>query len=912
MEKLVLIDGHSIMNRAFYGMPDLTNSAGVHTGAVYGFLNILFRILDEEKPEYLAVAFDVHAPTFRHKVYPAYKGTRHPMPEELNEQIPIMKEVLQAMQIPIYEQEGLEADDILGTLAKKAQAQGMEAVIVSGDRDLLQICDERIMVRMPKTKKGETTVENYTPEDVRQVYHVTPKEYIEVKALQGDASDNVPGVPKVGPKTATRLIETYHSVDGVYVHLEEISKKSLHDTLKENEEQARLSLFLVTIKTDADVTLDQEKARIDLSSSHSSFYNKESFRLFTELGFRNYLSRFDSSFGQDEEKDSVLLWDESSWDVLMQSSREEGKAIGIFLVADPVPGSSTGEQSLVGAAFSDGKNAFWFPVNKEEEGQKLTSLFVQFRKSGKMLSVFDIKSQFSFWGIEEDEFQDGIHLDSFFDVLLGAYLINPLKSDYEPEDVASEYLGETITGEKQFLGKKTYREKWNEENELSFVQNQDHEKSGQTVEDYAAKTAKTLSLEAPVIKQKLKEEGMLSLYETVELPLSYILYDMQKLGIRVIREKLKEYGKQLTGRIEELRNTIYEEAGHEFNIASPKQLGHVLFEELHLPYGKKTKTGYSTAADVLEKLAPDYPIVDHILEYRALTKLKSTYADGLETCIARDSRIHTTFHQTITATGRISSTEPNLQNIPMRTDLGRTIRKVFVPEDGWSFVDADYSQIELRILASMSNDEALIEAYRENRDIHRTTASKVFHTPYDKVTDQQRRNAKAVNFGIVYGISSFGLSQNLSISREEAKDYIESYFHMFPGVKKFLDEEVSLAKERGYSVTMFGRRRPIPELKSSQYMQRQFGERVAMNAPIQGTGADIMKIAMIRVWEELHRRKLSSRMILQIHDELLIETAKGEEEEVKKIVEEGMKGAAHLTVPLEVDVHEGSDWYEAK
>ena len=430
--------------------------------------------------------------------------------------------------------------------------------------------------------------------------------------------------------------------------------------------------------------------------------------------------------------------------------------------------------------------------------------------------------------------------------------------------------------------------------------------------EFAAQISDTLVREAEPVRKKLEEEGMLELYEKVELPLTYILYDMQRIGIRVVPEKLAAYGDQLTGRIAELEKSIHEKAGHSFNIASPKQLGQVLFEEMQLPGGKKTKSGFSTAADVLDKLAPDYPIVEEVLEYRALTKLKSTYADGLQAFIADDSRIHTTFHQTITATGRISSTDPNLQNIPMRTELGRAIRKVFIPSEGYCFTDADYSQIELRILASLSGDEALIEAYRENRDIHRTTASRVFHTPFEEVTDLQRRNAKAVNFGIVYGISSFGLSQNLSISRGEAKEYINEYFRMFPGIKVFLDEEVSEAKEKGYSVTMFGRRRPIPELGSSNFMQRQFGERVAMNAPIQGTGADIMKIAMIRVFEALHRQGLSSRLILQIHDELLIETKAGEEEKVAQILRDGMMGAAKLLVPLEIDCHTGADWYEAK
>ena len=923
MDKLVLIDGHSILNRAFYGMPDLTNAAGLHTGAVYGFLKILFKILDEEKPQYLTVAFDVHAPTFRHEAFADYKGTRHAMPDELREQVPLVKKVLEAMGIAICERAGLEADDILGTIAKKAQAGGMEVTLVSGDRDLLQIADEHIQIRIPKTKKGQTVIENYYAKDVLEALQVTPAEFIQVKALQGDSSDNIPGVPKVGPKTATDLIVRYHSVDGVYEHLQEITKKGLHDTLAQNEEQARMSLFLATIRTDAEVSLDPEKARI------GNFYTPEAFRLYTELGFKNLLSRFsmesvaaasgsmdgaDGASGERKEAVRIVIGEKEAKELLQKwtsGGEEDGAApwIGVY----PFYDRNGGENVLLGAALSCRREKIFLPAAGEKEvlsAETLIRYLTELRRTalnGKIrLAVFDLKSQFDFFGMEEEELKDGIHLDGMFDVLLGAYLLNPLKNDYEPEDAASEYLGETLPGRQQFAGKSSIAEL------LSGTGKEEGPAGLSAAAEFAAQISDTLVREAEPVRKKLEEEGMLELYEKVELPLTYILYDMQRIGIRVVPEKLAAYGDQLTGRIAELEKSIHEKAGHSFNIASPKQLGQVLFEEMQLPGGKRTKSGFSTAADVLDKLAPDYPIVEEVLEYRALTKLKSTYADGLQAFIADDSRIHTTFHQTITATGRISSTDPNLQNIPMRTELGRAIRKVFIPSEGYCFTDADYSQIELRILASLSGDEALIEAYRENRDIHRTTASRVFHTPFEEVTDLQRRNAKAVNFGIVYGISSFGLSQNLSISRGEAKEYINEYFRMFPGIKVFLDEEVSEAKEKGYSVTMFGRRRPIPELGSSNFMQRQFGERVAMNAPIQGTGADIMKIAMIRVFEALHRQGLSSRLILQIHDELLIETKAGEEEKVAQILRDGMMGAAKLLVPLEIDCHTGADWYEAK
>ena len=904
-EKLVLIDGHSILNRAFYGMPDLTNAAGLHTGAVYGFLNILFRILDEEKADYLTVAFDVHAPTFRHEAFEAYKGTRHAMPEELREQVPLIKKVLAAMNIKTVEQAGLEADDILGTLARKSEALGMEVTLVSGDRDLLQIASDHILIRIPKTKKGETIVENYHASDVKEALGVTPSEFIEVKALQGDTSDNIPGVPKVGPKTATELIQKYHSVDGVYAHLDEITKKSLHENLAANEELARLSLFLATIKTDADVELDKEKAAI------TDFYTKEAFEIFTELGFKNLLKRFDTSTARSVREKGAPLQIEKAG-----GASEAEEVFRKALAAEEIAVFPVFDSSLLAVALCIGDTAYWIPAESGQltldqllggASQRPDAAFIsdglarirkEAKKGGHIIDVFDIKKQYPVWQADRSEFEDGIRLDGIFDLLLGAYLINPLKNDYEPEDVASEYLQTAIVGKKQLLGKQSFAEKLAENEE--------------EVMRYACMSAHALLKAAPLIREKLRGMDMWDLYEKTELPLSYILYDMQRLGIRILPDKLKEYGDRLVGRIDELEKEIHEEAGVVFNIASPKQLGEILFEKMGLPGGKKTKTGYSTAADVLEKLSPDYPIVEKILEYRGLTKLKATYADGLSVFIGSDSRIHTTFNQTITATGRISSTDPNLQNIPMRTELGRAIRKVFVPKDGYIFTDADYSQIELRILASMSGDEALIEAFNENKDIHRMTASRVFHTPFEEVTDLQRRNAKAVNFGIVYGISSFGLSQDLSISRKEAAKYIEDYFAMFPGIKGFLDGRVEFARKNGYSVTLFGRRRPIPELKSSNFMQRQFGERVAMNAPIQGTGADIMKIAMIRVWEELRRRRMKSELILQIHDELLIETAPGEEEAVIEVLKSGMTGAADLAVRLEADAHTGSDWYEAK
>ncbi len=922
-EKLVLIDGHSILNRAFYGLPDLTNSEGLHTNAVYGFLNIMFRILEEEKPNYLAVAFDVHAKTFRHQMYEAYKGTRKPMPEELREQVPLMKEVLRAMKVQILEKEGFEADDVLGTLARKAEHAGIEVALVSGDRDLLQIASDHVKIRIPKTKMGRTEIEDYYAADVKERLRVTPTQFIELKALMGDTADNIPGVPKVGEKTATELMLTYGSIDEIYAHIDEISKKSIRETLAENRALADLSKTLATIKTDCEVSLDYDAAKAE------GYYTPEAFALFKKLEFKNMLSRFEEG----SKTGNAKLWEEQ---VVLERQEDLARLL------EQAKGAEIGFQPLlehgkilaVAISVDDSKVYFYIPAKVKEEARQMSlfdfmsvaeetkygfsevsqdgakgkksakngadqataqdeeALKVLLREASKKLylSTFDIKHEYAFLDQESTE--------RYFDVLIAAYLLNPLKSDYEMDVIASEHLGIMIPGKVETFGKKSY--------ELAM------EEDAEKVRDYLCACACAARKVAPVLRQKLADGGMEKLMNEVEMPLSLVLYDMEREGVIAKREELKAYGEALMSRIGELEKSIHEKAGKEFNILSPKQLGEILFEDMKLPGGKKTKTGYSTAADVLEKLAPEYPIVNEILEYRGLTKLKSTYADGLAACIEADGRIHTNFNQTITATGRISSTDPNLQNIPMRMELGRRIRKVFVPAKDHVFLDADYSQIELRILAHMSGDAQLIEAYHMDQDIHRITASKVFHVPFEEVTSLQRRNAKAVNFGIVYGISSFGLSQDLSITPKEAAAYIEQYFQTYPGIKGFLDECVQSAKTRGYSVTMFGRRRPIPELASSNFMQRSFGERIAMNSPIQGTAADIIKIAMVKVWKALKDAGLQSKLILQVHDELIIEARKDEAEKARKILEDCMKSAADLAVELVVDVHEGDNWYDAK
>lgn len=869
-EKIVLIDGHSILNRAFYGLPDLTNAEGLHTNAIYGFLTIMFKILEEEKPEYLTVAFDVHAPTFRHEMYDAYKGTRKPMADELRQQVPVIKEVLGAMGIKTIEQAGLEADDLLGTISRRSEERGMEVSVISGDRDLLQLATEHVKIRIPKTRQGRTEVEDYYSEDVKNRYQVTPLEFIDLKALMGDTSDNIPGVPSIGEKTAARIITEYHSIENAYAHVEELKPPRASKALKEHWELAVMSKTLATIEVHADFAYDFEEARL------GNIYTEEAYAYFQRLQFKNLLSKFDVTAPANSVEDHfrVIESKTEATEIFRKAAQADCVGAAIFKDLENVLPLFVQEAGVGGIALSfSQEDILCIRCNAELSGEWLLKELEMIAEKTNRFVVFDLKAQMEFLKIQRK--------DNCFDATVAAYLLNPLKSDYTYEDVAREQL-DLILEDKTDLTTKVC---------------------------YEAYTAYASSAK---LEKRLKEDGLWSLFEEIEMPLVFTLYDMEKNGVKVEAEALKLYGDQLGDKNVELEKEIYEDANETFNINSPKQLGVVLFENMKIPGGRKTKTGYSTAADVLEKLAPEYPIVAKILEYRQLTKLKSTYADGLAGYIQEDGRIHGKFNQTVTATGRISSTEPNLQNIPVRVELGRMIRKVFVPEEGYVFVDADYSQIELRVLAHCSGDEQLIKAYREEADIHRITASQVFHVPFDEVTDLQRRNAKAVNFGIVYGISSFGLSQDLSITRKEAAKYIEDYFHTYPGIKAFLDDAVAHAKENGYVKTLFGRRRPVPELASSNFVQRSFGERVAMNAPIQGTAADIMKIAMIGVNKRLKEQKLKSRLVLQVHDELLIEAYHAEIDTVKEILREEMEQAASLDVPLEIDMHTGNNWYEAK
>ena len=868
--KIVLIDGHSILNRAFYGLPDLTNAEGLHTNAIYGFLTIMFKLLEEEKPEYLTVAFDVHAPTFRHKMYAEYKGTRKPMADELRQQVPVIKEVLHAMGVKTIECAGLEADDLIGTLSNRCENEGMEVTVISGDRDLLQLATEHVKIRIPKTKQGKTEIEDYYAKDVEERYQVTPKEFIDLKALMGDTADNIPGVPSIGEKTATKIITQYHSIEEAHEHVDELKPPRASRALSEHWDLAVLSKELATINVKADFPYELSEAKL------GNLYTEDAYIFFQKLEFKNLLSRFDVSAPANKVEDGFKIIDSKSEAEKVFVQAEEASTIGAVIFKDlenvlPLFADQAGLGGI-GLCFSK-EESYCIKVEKDITGEWLLKKLADVAEKAETYAMFHLKESMEQVTIRNQA--------NCFDISVAAYLLNPLKNNYTWEDVAREHLGLMIDEKIDQDMKACYE---------SYV-------------NYAS---------VEVLRQKLRDTKMDTLFRDIEMPLVFTLFDMEQNGIRVEADALKQYGDQLAGKIAELEKEIYEEAGETFNINSPKQLGVVLFENMKLPGGRKTKTGYSTAADVLEKLAPEHPVVAKILEYRQYTKLKSTYADGLANYIQDDGRIHGKFNQTITATGRISSTEPNLQNIPVRMELGRLIRKVFIPEEGYRFVDADYSQIELRVLAHCSGDEHLIQAYKEQSDIHRITASQVFHIPFDEVTPQQRRNAKAVNFGIVYGISSFGLSQDLSITRKEAAKYIDDYFATYPGIKTFLDHAVTHAKEEGYVVTLFGRRRPVPELSSSNFMQRSFGERVAMNSPIQGAAADIIKIAMIRVNQRLKDQKMKSRLVLQVHDELLIEAYEPELDEVQNILKEEMEHAAELKVPLEIDMHTGDNWYEAK
>ena len=876
MNKLLLIDGNSIMNRAFYGIPDMTTNDGRHTNAIYGFLNIILKVIEEEQATHICVAFDLKKKTFRHEMYEAYKGTRKGMPEELHEQMPRIKEILQAMHIRIVEQEGFEADDLIGTLSKKGEREGFAVTILSGDRDLLQLATDTVLVRSPKTKHGKTEVEDYYAKNVVETYGVTPLIFIDMKGLMGDTSDNIPGVPGIGEKTAAKLLAEYGDLDGVYAAVDSMKASRMKQNLIENKDLAYLSKTLATIKLDCPIPFEFSEA-----TYHDPF-NAEAYTLFEDLELKSFYKRFSVEKKEELTFETVLIDDIDGYNALLAKLQKAKEVSFAWITQDG--------EALGVAVCMDLEHVYLIRFMMFiTEAMVADNLLALSRDYQVQLACMHVKKLLSFLDFHEE--------DAVFDAGLAAYLLQPNQSEYEYDTLAKVYLDVTLPSEKEMLGKE----------KLGYFSFED-----ERVQKWMAYQAIVPYKIKSVLREKLKETGMESLYDEMELPCLYALYEMEKNGIRVDGEALHQYGKKLRTRIEELTAEIHAMAGEEFNINSPKKLGEILFEKLGLKNGKKTKTGYSTSAEVLEKLKNAHPIIPKILEYRQLTKLNSTYAEGLAGYIRADGRIHGKFHQTVTVTGRISSADPNLQNIPTRMPLGREIRKVFIPEEGSVFVDADYSQIELRVLAHMSGDAALIAAYQADEDIHAITASQVFDVPLDQVDSTLRRKAKAVNFGIVYGISSFGLGQDLDISRKEAEGYIEKYFATYGKVKEFLDRTVEDAKKNGYTVTMFGRRRPIPELASSNFMTRSFGERAAMNAPVQGTAADIIKIAMVRVNRRLKKEHLQSKLVLQIHDELIIETKKEEVEIVQKILVQEMMHAADLAVPLLVDANVGDSWYDAK
>lgn len=876
MNKLLLIDGNSIMNRAFYGIPDMTTNDGRHTNAIYGFLNIILKVIEEEQATHICVAFDLKKKTFRHEMYEAYKGTRKGMPEELHEQMPRIKEILQAMHIRIVEQEGFEADDLIGTLSKKGEREGFAVTILSGDRDLLQLATDTVLVRIPKTKHGKTEVEDYYAKNVVETYGVTPLIFIDMKGLMGDTSDNIPGVPGIGEKTAAKLLAEYGDLDGVYAAVDSMKASRMKQNLIENKDLAYLSKTLATIKLDCPIPFEFSEA-----TYHDPF-NAEAYTLFEDLELKSFYKRFSVEKKEELTFETVLIDDIDGYNALLAKLQKAKEVSFAWITQDG--------EALGVAVCMDLEHVYLIRFMMFiTEAMVADNLLALSRDYQVQLACMHVKKLLSFLDFHEE--------DAVFDAGLAAYLLQPNQSEYEYDTLAKVYLDVTLPSEKEMLGKE----------KLGYFSFED-----ERVQKWMAYQAIVPYKIKSVLREKLKETGMESLYDEMELPCLYALYEMEKNGIRVDGEALHQYGEKLRTRIEELTAEIHAMAGEEFNINSPKKLGEILFEKLGLKNGKKTKTGYSTSAEVLEKLKNAHPIIPKILEYRQLTKLNSTYAEGLAGYIRADGRIHGKFHQTVTVTGRISSADPNLQNIPTRMPLGREIRKVFIPEEGSVFVDADYSQIELRVLAHMSGDAALIAAYQADEDIHAITASQVFDVPLDQVDSTLRRKAKAVNFGIVYGISSFGLGQDLDISRKEAEGYIEKYFATYGKVKEFLDRTVEDAKKNGYTVTMFGRRRPIPELASSNFMTRSFGERAAMNAPVQGTAADIIKIAMVRVNRRLKEEHLQSKLVLQIHDELIIETKKEEVEIVQKILVQEMMHAAELAVPLLVDANVGDSWYDAK
>ena len=866
----VIIDGNSLMHRAFYAIPQLTNSKGLHTNVIYGFINMLNKIREDLKPTYIAIAFDKKSPTFRHLAYADYKAGRKKMPEEMVEQIPYLKEVIDDMNIKQLEVDGFEADDIIGTIATHTGNHGMTTLIITGDRDALQLINDKVNVMI--TKKGITEMERFDYDKLAEVYGLTPLQVIDYKGLMGDPSDNIPGVPGIGEKTALELIKQFGSVEKAIELSAEIKKNKVRENLENNKEQALFSKRLATIVTDMDINFNM--ADFVLKPANM----KALYKHYLEFGFKSLIAKLDMSEVDEVEQvcsekcqvDSVELFENTEIVKIIEKIEAAGK------IAMKIGTDSSGMLQKFYFSVADEQYSFLLNASTEVLVKRIMEND-NVKKYGH-----DIKSdilQLKVMGIETKSI--------YFDTMIAAYLLNPSSSNYILKDIADALLAVDITT---------------------------HDIKGNENEEGYKNSVYAIARLSPIMEEKLQQTGMNTLFHEIEMPLVNVLAFMEEKGFKVDMDILRQLQVKFTGQIEKLTESIYEYSGEEFNINSPKQLGVILFEKLNLPVVKKTKTGYSTDVEVLEELFDKHPIIEKMLEYRQLLKLKSTYVDGLMNIVDQDTgRIHSKLNQAVAATGRLSSTEPNLQNIPVKTEAGREIRKAFVAEnDDYVLVDADYSQIELRVLAHISQDENLIESFLKEEDIHTRTASEVFDVPLDEVTDIMRKRAKAVNFGIVYGIGDFSLGKDLKISRKEAKKYIENYFARYPKVKEYMDKTIADAKENGYVTTIMNRRRYIPELASKNAINRAFGERMAMNTPIQGSAADIIKAAMVKVFNQLMENNMKSRLILQVHDELIIEAHISEVEQVKILIKENMENAAQLLVPITVDVNTGKNWYEAK
>ena len=881
----------------------LQTADGTYTNAVYGFLAIMFKELEELKPEYIAVAFDLKAPTARHLMYEGYKATRKGMPEELAKQMPILKKVLHSMNIDIIEMEGYEADDILGTLAKKGEEKGIEVILLTGDRDSFQLATDNVKIYIPRTKAGKTETEIYDRAKVIEEYGVEPVQMIEVKGLMGDTSDNIPGVPGIGEKTALSIIKEYGNIDNLYEKIETNTdnlKGKQREKIVCNKDLAILSRTLGTINVDVPIEKEIEDFK------RKEWNKQEVLSIFEELRFNRYIERFklkdnnELSSNESEVKNKyeiVEVKDKAELKKILEKLKKEEK---IFFYTEYIEDErSRINKKVKSISISDlEENKVYYCIIDEIRLDNFKEIFENknvLKCSNELKTLYIVLKE------------NNIFPENFmFDVKIAGYLLNSTTNLYTIKDLVKTYLDENID---DYVSEKEEKQ----EQMNLFESNINDKEENKKIDEISIAKAYFISRLYKVLIEELKKHGMYELFLDVEMPVMEVLADMQYEGIYVEKKELIDFGLDLKAGLEKLTEEIYNLAGETFNINSPKQLGELLFEKLGLTIVKKTKSGYSTDVDTLEKIKSEHPIIDKILDYRQLMKLNSTYVDGMLPCINKyTNRIHSSFHQTVTATGRISSTEPNLQNIPTRIEHGKLLRKVFKPEKGKVFVDADYSQIELRLLAHISEDEAMVEAFNNNEDIHKQAASRVFGVPMDEVTKELRSRAKAVNFGIVYGISDFGLAEQIGASRKEAKNYIEQYLEKYNGIKNFMTQIIDDTKEKGYVETIYHRRRYVPELNAKNYMVRKFGERVAMNTPIQGTAADIMKVAMINVYKELKKRKLNSKIILQIHDELLIETDKTELEEVTELLVRNMEDVIKLKVPLKADVSVAENWYEAK